>query len=114
MGPVGPATSTNGQPSPCPQADETRRGQRPNNSGRKGAAININEADGLKAFYSKLCAHPGNSVFCSLGLQEPYVEGAWGQEQGWGLKGGKEEGEPESVILAGRTFLTCLPKKPWV
>ena len=40
-----------GQSSHLPRADETRRGHRPDNAGRKGAAISTNEAGGLKAFY---------------------------------------------------------------
>lgn len=31
-----------------------------------------------------------------------------------GLKEGKEEVELEGLVLAGRAFLTCLPKKPGV
>lgn len=49
-GPVCPTISTKGQSSPQPCADVTKRGQSPNNTGRKGATISTNEAGGLKAF----------------------------------------------------------------
>lgn len=39
------------------------------------------------------------------------MEGAWGQEQGWGLKGEKEEVEPEGVILAGRALFDLSSKE---
>lgn len=58
VGPLCSTIFTNGQSSPWPHADETRRGHRPDKAGRKGTAISTNEAGGLKAFYFEAVRPP--------------------------------------------------------
>lgn len=53
-----PPTFTKGQSSPWPRPDETRRGHRPDNTGRKGTAISTNEIGSLKAFYFEAARPP--------------------------------------------------------
>ena len=57
-GPLCSTIFTNGQSSPWPHADETRRGHRPDKAGRKGTAISTNETGGLKAFYFEAARPP--------------------------------------------------------
>jgi hypothetical protein len=78
--PMGPVTPTNVQSLLC-QADEARRRQRPDNTGRKGAAINTNEAGGLKALSSEAVCPPGEQCFLL-----PWFPGTLGRKGAWGWK----------------------------
>lgn len=63
-----PTISMKEQSSHLPRADATRRGQKSDNTGWKGAAISTNEAGGLKAFYFEAARPPGEGTVCSVTL----------------------------------------------
>lgn len=91
--PVCPSISTKGQSSSQPWADETKRRQSPDNTGREGAAISTNEAGGLKAFYFEaVCPPREQSVLLPWLPGTPGRKGFGGRRRGGGLNEAWREG----------------------
>ena len=95
-----PTISMKGQASHSPHADATRRGQKSDNTGRKGAAISTNEAGGLKAFYFEAARPPGEEQ----SVQSPWFPGTasrkWcgGRSRGGILEQPGAEIDPEREV----------------
>lgn len=86
-GPMYSSISTKGQCSSQPCAGENRRGQSPDNTGRKGAAISTNEAGGLEAFYLEaVCPPREQSVLLPWLPGTLGRKGFGGRRKGGGLK----------------------------
>ena len=90
-----------------PDADETRRGHRPDNAGRKGAAISTNEAGSLKAFYLEAARPPREQSVLPPWLPgTPGRKGCGGRSRGGVLekaggrrrRGGRGDGGRESAL----------------
>lgn len=119
-----PPTFMKGQSSPWPCADETKRGHRPDNTGRKGTAISTNEIGSLKAFYFEAARPPREQSVLPPWLpgtpggkgfgRRSRGGGSWSSLEGqrrW-RGGGEDQGwRQENLILAKWTSPLPFPSK---